>query len=59
MFSKFKSLPLSVRWSIGFITTTIVLGILAMPQIVIPIILIAFGVASLMRIFVYLVEERK
>jgi hypothetical protein len=59
MWSKFKSLPLTVRLSIVFLTTIIFLGILALPHIVIPLILIVCGIGSLMRIFVYLVEERK
>jgi hypothetical protein len=57
MWSKFKSLPLTVRMSICFITTIIFLGILAVPHIAIPLLLIVCGVASLMRIFVYLVHE--
>ena len=59
MFSKFKSLPLSVRWAICFVFLIVTLGLLAVPQIVIPVLLIAGTVASLMRIFVYLVEERE
>ena len=59
LFEKFRALPLSVRAAIVFLTIIVIIAVLAVPHIAIPVLVIAGSVASLMRIFIYMVEERE
>ena len=55
---KFLKLPKTVQASIIFITLVVLAGASLFPQIVLPLLIIAGSVGSLMRIFIYLVENR-
>ena len=59
LFEKFRALPLTVRMAIVFLTIIVIISVLAVPHITIPVLVIAGSVASLMRIFIYMVEERE
>lgn len=58
LFEKFRALPLTVRMAIVFLTIISIIAVLAVPHIAIPFLIIVGIIASLMRIFIYLVEER-
>jgi hypothetical protein len=58
-FKNFRALPLTVQIAIVFLLSIVLLALIAIPQIAIPGLIIFGGVASLMRIFIYMVEERK
>ena len=57
MWSKIKSLPLTVKMAIVFLTLLVAVGVAWAPHIVIPILLIIGAVGSLMRVFVYLIHR--
>lgn len=57
MLSKFRALPLTVRMAIVFLICIVSLGIVLMPEIMIPLLIILGGVGSVMRIMVYLVHK--
>ena len=48
-----------LRAAIVFLTIIVMTAVLAVPHIAIPVLVIAGSVASLMRIFIYMVEERE
>lgn len=55
---KFLKLPKTVQASIVFIVLVALTGAALFPHIVLPLLLIVGSVASLMRIFIYLVENK-
>ena len=58
-FEKFRALPLTVQIAIVFLLTFVLLAVIAIPQIAIPFLMIVGVIGSVMRIFIYIVEERK
>lgn len=58
LYEKFRGLPLTVRVAAIFLSLVALVAVLAVPQIAIPVLLIAGTVASFMRIFIYIVDER-
>jgi hypothetical protein len=54
MWNKFKSLPLSVQISIGFILCLMAIAIMAFP----PVGIVLGTIAAIFRIFYYLTEGR-
>lgn len=57
MWNKFKGLPLTVKMAIGFLTTIILLGMIAVPQLVIPVMIVFLGIGSILRIAVYFIHD--
>lgn len=55
---KFRTLPLTVRVAVCFLLAVIVLGMITIPQIMIPFVFIVGIIASLMRIFIYMTENK-
>ncbi len=58
-FENFRALPLTVQIAIVFLLTFVLLAVIAIPQIAIPFLMIVGVIGSVMRIFIYIVEERK
>lgn len=58
MLNKFNRLPLSVKMAIIFLLVLITTGAIFAPYVVIPALVVFFAVASLFRIFIYLVHQQ-
>jgi hypothetical protein len=58
-FENFRALPLTVQIAIVFLLTFVLFAVIAIPQIAIPFLMIVGVIGSVMRIFIYIVEERK
>ena len=58
-FKNFRALPLTVQIAIVFLLTFVLIAVIAIPQIAIPFLMIVGLIGSVMRIFIYIVEERK
>jgi len=56
MLSKFKSFPLSVNISIIFLVVTITYGIVMIPFIMIPLLILAGAIVSVIRLLAFFVH---
>ena len=57
MLNKFRALPFTVRAAIVFLIILVTAGVVLMPEIMIPLLIIFGGIGSVMRIMVYLVHK--